>query len=167
MSIVLGTNQYGKAENRVVRITRDTARHEITDLNVSTSLRGDFADAHVTGDQAKVLPTDTQKNTVFSFAKEKGIESPEQFGLALADHFLEASPRAEGARIEVREAAWSRIDVDGQGHGFGPSSGSTSTGRPGIKFAGLAGEASTMNTSRSRLSRLKMTGGVNSGLGLT
>ena len=45
--------------------------------------------------------------------------------------------------------------------------GSTSTGRPGIRLAGLAGSASTMNTSRSRLSRLKMTGGVNSGRGLT
>ena len=42
MSIVLGPNQYGKAENRVVRVYRDTARHEIRDLNVSTALRGDF-----------------------------------------------------------------------------------------------------------------------------
>ena len=30
MAIRLGANQYGKAENRVVRIHRDTARHEIT-----------------------------------------------------------------------------------------------------------------------------------------
>ena len=44
MGIALGPNQYGKAENRVVRIYRDTARHEIRDLNVSTSLRGDFTD---------------------------------------------------------------------------------------------------------------------------
>src|SRR6476660_6536197 len=62
MSFVLGPNQYGKAENRVVRIYRDTDRHEIRDLNVSTSLRGDFRDAHITGDQGDVLPTDTQKN---------------------------------------------------------------------------------------------------------
>ena len=67
MSFVLGPNQYGKAENRVVRVYRDTARHEIRDLNVSTALRGDFRDAHVTGDQAKILPTDTQKNTCFAF----------------------------------------------------------------------------------------------------
>jgi urate oxidase len=42
MGHVLGENQYGKAENRVVRIYRDTARHEIKDVTVSTSLRGDF-----------------------------------------------------------------------------------------------------------------------------
>ena len=35
MAIVLGPNQYGKAETRVVRVYRDTARHEIRDLNVS------------------------------------------------------------------------------------------------------------------------------------
>ena len=73
MGIVLGPNQYGKAENRVVRIYRDTERHEIRDVNVSTSLRGDFSAAHLTGDQADVLPTDTQKQTCYAYAKEKGI----------------------------------------------------------------------------------------------
>ena len=77
MAIVLGDNRYGKAETRVVRIVRDTPRHEIRDRNVSTALRGDFADAHATGDQAHVLPTDTQKNTVFAYAREHGGEAAE------------------------------------------------------------------------------------------
>ena len=116
MGIVLGDNQYGKAENRVVRIYRDTDRHEIRDLNVSTSLRGDFADAHVTGDQIKVLPTDTQKNTAFSYAKEHGVTSPEDYAVALGTHFLEAAPAATGAQIRIEEYAWDRIQVDGSGH---------------------------------------------------
>ena len=116
MSIVLGANQYGKAENRVVRIYRDTDRHEIRDLNVSTSLRGDFADAHVTGDQAKILPTDTQKNTAFAYAKEHGVTSPEDYAIALGTHFLDAAPPATGAQIGVEEYAWDRIQVDGSGH---------------------------------------------------
>ena len=116
MSIVLGQNQYGKAENRVVRITRDSARHEITDLSVSTSLRGDFADAHVNGDQSKVLPTDTQKNTAFAYAKKHGVSSPEAYALALAGRLLDASPAATAARIEVEQYAWDRIRVGGQGH---------------------------------------------------
>ncbi len=41
--IILGKNQYGKAENRLVRIYRDNPRHEIHDVNVSTCLRGDFS----------------------------------------------------------------------------------------------------------------------------
>jgi urate oxidase len=116
MGIALGPNQYGKAENRVVRIYRDTDRHEIRDLNVSTSLRGDFSEAHITGEQGDVLPTDTQKNTAFAFAKEKGITSPEQYGLALGAHFLDVTPKANASRIEIEEYAWERIEVDGSGH---------------------------------------------------
>jgi len=113
MGIVLGPNQYGKAENRVVRIVRDTARHEIVDLNVSTSLRGDFAAAHTDGDQSAVLPTDTQKNTAFAYAKQHGVTSPEDYALALARRLLEAAPAATGARVRVEEYAWDRIPVGG------------------------------------------------------
>jgi urate oxidase len=116
MSFVLGPNQYGKAENRVVRVYRDTARHEIRDLNVSTALRGDFRDAHVTGDQAQVLPTDTQKNTCFAFAKEHGVTSPEDYALTLGARFLDVTPAASASRIEVEEYAWDRIEVGGTGH---------------------------------------------------
>jgi urate oxidase len=116
MPIRLGPNQYGKAENRVVRVYRDTPRHQIRDLNVSTSLRGRFEDAHITGDQKDILPTDTQKNTVFAFARKIGVASIEEFGLALADRYLSVTPAAEGARIEIDEYAWDRIDVDGTGH---------------------------------------------------
>jgi urate oxidase len=116
MAIVLGANQYGKAENRVVRIYRDSARHEIRDLNVSTSLRGDFTAAHTDGDQADVLPTDTQKNTAFAYAKEHGVSSPEDYALALGDRFLEAAPAATAAQIRVEEYAWDRIPVNGTPH---------------------------------------------------
>jgi urate oxidase len=116
MAITLGPNQYGKAETRVVRVYRDTPRHEIRDLNVSTSLRGDFEAAHTTGDQTAVLPTDSQKNTVFSFAAELGIGAIEDFGLLLAEHFIADSAAVSGARIEIDEYAWDRIDVDGRPH---------------------------------------------------
>ena len=116
MGIVLGANRYGKAENRVVRVYRDTDRHEIRDLNVSTSLRGDFVDAHVTGDQSQVLPTDTQKNTAFAWAKEHGVTSPEDYALALGRRLLIACPAADQARVGVEEYAWDRIPVDGAGH---------------------------------------------------
>ncbi len=116
MGIVLGSNQYGKAENRIVRIVRDTDRHEIRDLNVSTALRGDFARAHTDGDQSAVLPTDTQKNTAFALAKEVGVSSPEEYAAALARHLVDAVPAATGAQVQVEEYAWDRIPVDGAGH---------------------------------------------------
>jgi urate oxidase len=116
VGIVLGPNSYGKAENRLVRIYRDTPRHEIRDLSVSTSLRGDFDAAHTSGDQANVLPTDTQKNTVYAFAREYGVGQIEEFALTLGRHFVDEIEPVDGARVDVDEYAWDRIEVDGGGH---------------------------------------------------
>ncbi|GHE63940.1 factor-independent urate hydroxylase [Streptomyces capitiformicae] len=116
---VLGPNQYGKAENRVVRITRDGATHHIKDLNVSVSLSGDMDEVHYSGSNANVLPTDTTKNTVYAFAKEKGIESAEQFGIHLARHFVTSQEPIHRARIRIEEYAWERIEHAGEGeHSF-------------------------------------------------
>lgn len=114
--IILGKHQYGKAENRVVRIYRDSPRHEIRDVNVSTCLRGDFSDAHLIGDQSAVLPTDTQKQTAYAYAKEKGLTAIEEYGLALARHFVADVDPVQAARIEIDEYAWERAVVDGVEH---------------------------------------------------
>ncbi|MET8948289.1 factor-independent urate hydroxylase [Streptomyces sp. NPDC004542] len=116
---ILGPNQYGKAENRVVKITRNGATHHIRDLNVSVSLSGDMDEVHHRGSNAHVLPTDTTKNTVYAFAKEYGVESPEQFGIHLARHFVTSQEPIHRARVRVEEYAWERIEHAGQGaHSF-------------------------------------------------
>ncbi|MET8635884.1 factor-independent urate hydroxylase [Streptomyces sp. NPDC004680] len=116
---VLGQNQYGKAENRVVKITRDGATHHVKDLNVSVSLSGDMEEVHYSGSNAHVLPTDTTKNTVYAFAKEHGIESAEQFGIHLARHFVSSQQPIRRARIRIEEYAWQRIETPGEGaHSF-------------------------------------------------
>ncbi len=106
---VITSNQYGKAENRVVRVTRDTPRHEIVDLNVTSQLRGDFDAAHLEGDNGHVVATDTQKNTVFAFARD-GIDSPERFLLRLAQHFTTSFDWVTGGRWAAEQYLWSRID---------------------------------------------------------
>jgi urate oxidase len=111
---ILGQNQYGKAENRVVRITRDGATHHIKDLNVSVSLSGDMDEVHLSGSNAHVLPTDTTKNTVYAFAKEHGIESAERFGIHLARHFVTSQPAIHRARVRIEEYAWERIEHSGE-----------------------------------------------------
>lgn len=111
--IVLGANRYGKAEVRLVRVRRDTERHEITDLEVAVALAGDLADTHLSGDNAKVLPTDSQKNTVYAFARD-GIGEIEAFGLRLARHFVASQPSIHRARVDIREYGWERLHVDGE-----------------------------------------------------
>jgi len=113
--IVLGANQYGKAEVRVVKVTRDTDRHEIEDLNVTSQLRGDFAGAHLDGDNSHVVATDTQKNTIFAFARD-GIGSPERFLQRLADHFIGSFDWVTGGRWLAESYAWERIVAHGEAH---------------------------------------------------
>jgi len=115
MSFVLGPNQYGKAEVRVVAVDRSAREHTLVDLNVSSSLRGDFTASHTTGDNGHILATDTQKNTVMAFARD-GVGSPEAFGLRLARHFAGAYPWITGARVALESYGWSRIDVGGVPH---------------------------------------------------
>jgi len=107
-TIVLGDNQYGKAEVRVMKVDRDQARHRITELSVTSQLRGDFSAAHIDGDQGRVVPTDTQKNTIFGLAKD-GIPSPEEFAIRLAEHFTSSFDWIEGGRWEANEYTWEHI----------------------------------------------------------
>lgn len=104
----LGFNQYGKAENRLVHVRRDGAVHHLTDLNVSSQLRGDFSRVHTHGDNAHCVATDSQKNTVFSLARD-GVGAPEEFALRLADHFTSTYEWVSGGRWEVEQYAWERI----------------------------------------------------------
>jgi urate oxidase len=115
MAIVLGRNQYGKAEVRVVAVDRSSPRHTLVDLDVSSSLRGDFTAAHTAGDNGHVLATDTQKNTVFAFARD-GVGTPEEFGLRLARHFAGSYAWITGARVAIDSYGWDRIDVGGRPH---------------------------------------------------
>ena len=107
--IVLGENQYGKAEVRLVKITRDTARHAIEDLNVTSQLHGDFSEAHLEGDNGKVVPTDTQKNTVYGLARD-GVGSPEEFLLKLGKHFTSEFEWITGGRWAAQQFFWDRIN---------------------------------------------------------
>lgn len=114
-AVVLGRNQYGKAGNHVVRITRDTARHEIEDLTVVSQLHGDFELCHTTGDNCQVVATDTQKNTIFAFARD-GIRSPEDFLVRLGKHFTTSFKWVSGGRWAAEQHHWQRIEIAGKPH---------------------------------------------------
>jgi urate oxidase len=114
MTIRLGANQYGKAETHVVRVTRG-AEHELKDMTVSIALAGDFAATHLTGDNSHVVPTDTQKNTVFAFAKDP-VGEIEDFALRLARHFVSDHRAVQRARVAIAEQPWARITVAGRPH---------------------------------------------------
>ena len=116
MAIILGENRYGKAENRVFRVTRTGDIHEVLDLNVSVQLSGDFDDTHTVGDNANILPTDTQKNTVFALSHLHGAMEPEAFGLIIARHFIASQPHITKAEVRLEKFQWDRIVSKGSPH---------------------------------------------------
>ncbi|HEX9359696.1 MAG TPA: urate oxidase [Streptosporangiaceae bacterium] len=110
--VQLGANRYGKAEVRVLRVARGAGPgggDAIRDWNVSTSLSGDLAAAHLTGDNSAVLTTDTQKNTVYAFAQRLGPVPPEVLAMELAAHFTGTQPQITRARVAVEEFGWAPV----------------------------------------------------------
>jgi urate oxidase len=116
MSIVLTENHYGKSRVRLVKVERHGARHELSDLNVDIQLRGDFEASYSQGDNSRVLPTDTMKNTVYALARKKLLGEIEEFGLRLAEHFVSRNAQVDGARIAISQNNWKRISVGGRAH---------------------------------------------------
>jgi urate oxidase len=113
----LGANRYGKAEVRLVHVARGagpSGEDLIRDWNVSTSLSGDLADSHLTGSNAKVLPTDSQKNKAYALARELGRDvEPETFGIELGSFFVSSQEPITRARIAIEEYGWTPIGATG------------------------------------------------------
>jgi urate oxidase len=89
-------------------VRRGPERHDLRDLTVAVALEGDFDAVHTGGDNAGVIATDTMKNTVYAFARDRLTGSIEKFGLGLARHFAGYDVIAR-ATIELVEHQWRRI----------------------------------------------------------
>jgi len=116
MKIKLGNNAYGKNAVNISKIIRHKDHHEFRQLSVSIALQGDFETAHTTGDNTKILPTDTQKNTVYVLAKEHLTGSIEDFGIVLSNHFLNNNKQLSSARIDITEHLYHRLVFNAMEH---------------------------------------------------
>jgi urate oxidase len=116
MPAILADNQYGKSRVRLVKVERHGTHHEFIDVSVDIKLSGDFAAAYQDGDNRRVLPTDTMKNTVYALAGRGPIGEIEQFGQRLADHFLSRHAHIARASIAISQSSWKRIHVGGRAH---------------------------------------------------
>jgi len=153
--IELGPNRYGKSGIRLVKVVRGPDRHQVRDLTVSVALEGEFEAAHVEGDNAAVVATDTMKNTVYAYAREHLVGAVEAFGLALARHFA-AFDQVRVATVGIDEHRWLRMPIhDGEaGDAFLRSGDYTRTASVSASDGGVVIEAgirdlAVMKTGRS------------------
>jgi urate oxidase len=116
MKIKLAKNAYGKNAVNLSKIIRHADHDEFRQISVNVSLQGDFETAHTEGDNSKILPTDTQKNTVYALAKESFNDSIEDFGVSLSKHFMSNNPQLSKATIEIEEHLYTRLNFDDKKH---------------------------------------------------
>jgi urate oxidase len=109
-------HRYGKGRVRVLKILRKESEHRIKDINVSALLEGDFESSYTSGDNTKVVATDTIKNTVNVLAKQHLGDEIERFAMVLSDHFLRRYPQVRSTTIEISEREWERMKFNGQPH---------------------------------------------------
>lgn len=115
--ITLGDNRYGKSRVRVMKVDRSNPRHRVYEWNIEVWLKGDFIDCFEKGDNCRILPTDTMKNTVYSLARSSTAESIEEFATELTANFITNQPQVEEVGVHIRSAHWTHISVGGKEHG--------------------------------------------------
>jgi urate oxidase len=116
MPAVLTHHSYGKSRVRLTRVTRLPERHEIRELTVDIRLEGDFDASYTLGDNSRIIATDTMKNIVYALAHGRPAEAIEDFGAALAGHFVGEYPHVRSATVGLAEHPWRRIEIEGLEH---------------------------------------------------
>jgi urate oxidase len=113
---MLAENRYGKSRVRVVKVKRHPDRHDFREWSVEILLEGDFESCFVEGDNCKILPTDTMKNTVYSLARSSSAECIEEFGKELITFLLDRNPQVSAARVSLSEKTWEHVHTGGKPH---------------------------------------------------
>ena len=114
MSAFLKQSSYGKSQVRLTKVTRHAARHDLKELCLAIRLEGDFDASYTQGDNRRIIATDTMKNTVYALARNHPLTDLEDFGLALARHFMENFAHVRASMVRLVEQPWQRIPVDRQ-----------------------------------------------------
>ncbi|GAC1418803.1 MAG: urate oxidase [Acidobacteriaceae bacterium] len=143
--IELAENRYGKSRVRLMQVKRGPAGNELREWTVQVLLTGDFNSAHYEGDNSKILPTDTMKNTVYFVARRSQTTAMEDYARELVEFLLARNPQISGVSVYVEGVMWKRLAVDGRPH---PSS-----------FMRGSGELQTTTVRRERNGVAEVTSG--------
>ena len=110
-------DSYGKSVVRLTKINRSGKVPTWKEITVETELTGpDFSGCYYEGDNSKIVATDSMKNTVYVIGARNELNSIEEYGIALAKHFLDEYKHVEEVNIRISEDVWSPIPIEGGVH---------------------------------------------------
>jgi urate oxidase len=116
MTVHLTKQVYGKSSVRLCKVARRADRHELIELDIDISLEGDFSESYQSGDNRRVIATDTMKNTIYALAADHPLVDAESFALAIASHFLDRHSHVVSVTIATQQTPWQRIETAGVPH---------------------------------------------------
>jgi urate oxidase len=112
--IAVAENRYGKSRVRLVKVKRSDGWHDLREWSIEVLLQGDFDSCFTEGDNSKILPTDTMKNTVYFLARNSAAQCAEEFAKELVDFFLRRNPQVSSAEVSITEKAWEHLQDRGK-----------------------------------------------------
>lgn len=112
----LAENRYGKSRVRLVKVLRGEDSHRVLDWTIQILFEGDYESCYMAGDNSRILPTDTMKNTVYSLARKSEAVTVEDFAVELSAHFLANSAAPTKVIITVFEKEWEHLPVEATTH---------------------------------------------------
>ncbi len=153
---LLRENRYGKSRVRLVKVKRHADHHDFRECTIDILLEGEFDTCFVEGNNSKILPTDTMKNTVYSLARTSRADCLEDFGRELVTFFLKRNPQVNAASVTLKEKAWEHADIGGKPH---PTTFVQSSGEQQVaEVVGVRGEEATIRAGLEDLVILKTAG---------
>jgi len=114
--IVLGENKYGKSRVRLMKVTRDAGKHTVHEWSVEIWLKGDFTTCFEDGDNSRILPTDTMKNTVYFLARGSRATTPEDFAIEIVTYLMENNAQVDEAGARIAATPWMHLAAGGNTH---------------------------------------------------
>lgn len=109
--------RYGKDNVRVYKVQKNPdGTQDVTEMTVCTLLEGDIAASWTAADNANIVATDTQKQTVYVMAKQHPVNPPELFASILGNHFITQYPHIHVAHVKIVVHRWTRMEVGGKPH---------------------------------------------------
>jgi len=101
-------------------VRRDTPTHTVQEYTVATRLFSPvYSDVFTAENNAGLVATDTQKNTVYIVAKRSSATTPEGYALDVCRHLLNEYPVLSAVEVDVHETIWQRVANGNELHEHG------------------------------------------------
>jgi len=129
----IGYNRYGKFNVELLRVVRDTPRHEVHQFRCQMMLEGEaLLSSFESADNSQLVPTDTQKNTLFALAKKYPVDPQEYWAISVGKDLLSRHKQIDGVYVRVDRQPWERLVIQGKEHNH-----AFRRGNDGIRFTNM------------------------------